>query len=232
MMRARRSPQAGLTLLEVMLAIAILAVMMTLAWKTIANTSDTKKVFEAYEERNHELRMALGRIVRDLEHAYLSSNEDRNAAHPRTMFIAKSSLRLPEVRFSTLDHRVLWADANESEQTVISYVSHDDREHSGVVDWIRREQRWMSNEPPEEEPADYDVLVHDIVAAKLEFWNWKNNEWQDTWDTTQADGQKGWLPSRVRITITVKGPDDKDVKLSTQARVWMQEVLNFTNSGS
>ena len=30
----------------------------------------------------------------------------------------------------------------------------------------------------------------------------------------------------------VKGPDDKDVKLSTQARVWMQEILNFTNSGS
>ncbi len=225
-MRARRSPQAGLTLLEVMLAIAILAVMMTLAWTTISNTSDAKKTFEAYEERNHELRMALGRIVRDFEHAYLSQNEDRNAAHPRTMFIAKSSLRLPEVRFSTLDHRVLWADANESEQTVISYVPHDDREHPGVVDWIRREQRRMSNEPPEEEPADYDVLVHDIVAAKLEFWNWKNNDWQDTWDTTQADGQKGWLPSRVRITITVKGPDDKEVKLTTQARIWMQETLS------
>jgi general secretion pathway protein J len=232
MMRARRSTQAGLTLLEVMLAVAILAVMMTLAWKTIANTSDAKKVFEAYEERNHELRMALGRIVRDLEHAYLSSNEDRNAAHPRTMFMAKSSLRLPDIRFSTLDHRVLWADANESEQTVISYVPHDNPDHPGAVDWLRREQRRMSNEPPESEPADYDVLVHDIVGAKLEFWNWKNNEWQDSWDTTQADGQKGWLPSRVRITITVKGPDDKDVKLSTQARLWMQEVLNFTNSGS
>ncbi len=226
MMRARRSSQTGLTLLEVMLAIAILAVMMTLAWKTISNTSDAKKTFEAYEERNHELRMALGRIVRDLEHAYLSRNEDPNAAHPRTMFIAKSSLRLPDIRFSTLDHSVLWADANESEQTVISYVPHDDREHPGAVDWIRREQRRMSNEPPEEEPADYDVLVHDIVAAKLEFWNWKNNDWQDTWDTTQADGQRGWLPSRVRITITVKGPDDKEIKLTTQARIWMQEVLS------
>jgi prepilin-type N-terminal cleavage/methylation domain-containing protein len=232
MTRTRRSPQAGLTLLEVMLAVAILAVMMTLAWKTIANTSDTKKVFEAYEERNHELRMALGQIVHDLEHAYLSSNEDRNAAHPRTMFIAKSSMRMPEIRFSTLDHRVLWADANESEQTVISYVPHDDPDHPGATDWIRREQRRMSNEPPESEPADFDVLVHNISAVKLEFWNWKNNEWQDSWDTTQADGQKGWLPSRVRITLTVKGPDDKDVKLSSQARVWMQEVLNFTNSGS
>lgn len=230
MMRARR-PQAGMTLLEIMIAIAILVVMMTLAWKTIANTSESKKVFERYEERNHELRMALGRIVRDFEGAYLSRNEDPNAAHPRTLFVAKSSSRLPDIRFSTLGHRVLWADANESEQTVISYVPHDDPEHAGVVDWVRREQRRMSNEPPEGEPAEYDVLVHDIASAKLEFWNWKNDDWQDTWDTTQADGQKGLLPSRVRITITTKGQGGKDVKLTTEARIWMQEVLNFTISG-
>lgn len=231
-MCARRSLQAGMTLLEVMLAIAILTVMMTLAWRTISNTSDSRKLFERYEERNHELRMALGRIARDFEHAYLSRNEDTNAVHPRTMFVAKSGLRLPEVRFSTLDHRVLWADANESEQTVISYLAHDDPEHSGVTDLVRREQRRMSNEVPDGEPAEYDVLVHDIAGAKLEFWDWKNNEWRDGWDTTQADGQRGWLPSRVRITLTVKGPDDKDVKLTTQARVWMQETLNFTNSGT
>jgi prepilin-type N-terminal cleavage/methylation domain-containing protein len=231
-MRARRSVQSGMTLLEVMLAVAILVIMMTLAWKTISNTSESKRVFERYEERNHELRMALGRIVRDFESAYLSRNEDANAVHPRTMLIAKSSMRLPDIRFSTLDHRVLWADANESEQTVISYVAHDDPQRAGVVDWIRREQRRMSNELPDSEPADYDVLVHDIAGAKIEFWNWKTNDWQDTWDTTQADGQRGWLPSRVRITVTVKGPDDKEVKLTTQARIWMQEVLNFTTSGT
>jgi len=224
MTRARRS-QAGMTLLEIMISIAILVIMMTLAWKTIANTSEAKKTFERYEERNHELRMALGRIVKDFEGAYLSKNEDPNASHPRTMFIAKSSSKLPEIRFSTLGHRVLWADANESEQTVISYISRDDPEHSGQIDWVRREQRRMSNELPDSEPADYDVLVHDITGAKIEFWNWKNSEWQDTWNTMQADSQKGWLPSRVRITITTKGPDDKDIKISSQARVWMQETV-------
>jgi prepilin-type N-terminal cleavage/methylation domain-containing protein len=226
-MRARNH-QTGMTLLEVMIAVAILVVMMTLTWKTIANTSESKKVFERYEERNHELRMALGQIVRDLEASYLSLNEDPNAVYHRTMFIAKSSFRLPDIRFSTMGHRVLWADANESEQTVISYVAHDDPEHAGVVDWVRREQRRMSNENPESEPADYDVLVHDITAAKLEFFNWKTAAWQDTWDTTQIDGQKNFLPSRVRITLTTKGPDDKEYKIMTEARIWMQEYLNFT----
>jgi prepilin-type N-terminal cleavage/methylation domain-containing protein len=227
-----RTPQAGMTLLEIMIAIAILVVMMTLAWTTIANTSESKKTFEAYEERNHELRMAMNRIVHDFESAYLSKNEDTNAVNPRTMMIAKSSFKFPNIRFSTLGHRPLWADANESEQTVIWYLPHDDPAHSGVTDWIRREQRRESNELPDIEPSDYDILVHDIVSAKLEFWNWKNNEWQDTWDTTQSDGQKGWLPSRVRITLTTKGTDGKEVKLTSQARIWMQETLNFTISGT
>src|SRR5690349_17445105 len=98
----KRSPQAGLTLLEVMIASAVLVIMMTLAWRTIGNTSEAKKKFEKYEQRNHELRMAMKRISDDFEHAYLSKNEDPNASNPRTMMIAKSSSKFPEIRFSTL----------------------------------------------------------------------------------------------------------------------------------
>jgi hypothetical protein len=214
--------------MEVMIASAIMVSMMALAWRTIGNTSESRRTFEHYEERNHELRMAMGRVVADFEAAYLSRNEDITATHPRTLMVAKPRTPVPDIRFSTLGHRVLWADANESEQTVIQYLSHNDPDHAGQVDWIRREQRRPSNQPPEEEPSDYDVLVHDIVAVKLEFWNWKNLEWQETWDTTQSDGQRGWLPSRVRITLTIKGGDGKDIKLTSQARIMMQEQLNFS----
>jgi hypothetical protein len=104
-------------------------------------------------------------------------------------------------------------------------MAHNSKEVSGQVDLIRSERRRPSNLPPEEEPAEYDVLVRDIGKLELEFWNWKNLEWQDSWDTTQSDGQKGWLPSRVRITITVKTPEGTDIKLTTQARIVMQEPL-------
>lgn len=229
MIRSRK-PQAGLTLIEVMIASAIMVTMMTLAWRTISGTADSRRAFEKFEQHNHELRMAMGRIVADFESAYLSKNEDQNAANPRTMFVARSGSRLPNIRFSTLAHRVFWADANESEQTVVSYVAKADPENSSIQNWIRREQRRPSNEPPDTEPADYDVLVHDVVSAKLEYWNWKNLEWTENWDTTQTDGQKGWLPSRVRITVVVKDPEGKDYKVQTQARILMQEALNFTQA--
>ncbi|MGE0867712.1 MAG: type II secretion system protein GspJ [Kofleriaceae bacterium] len=222
-----RRTQSGLTLIEVLIAVAVLVIMMALAWRTITSTSTARKTFEQLEDRNHELRMALGRVVADFEAAYLSRNEDTNATHPRTMMVGKSGSKFPEIRFSTLGHRVLWADANESEQTVISYVTRNSPNKPGATDWIRREQRRPSNETPDDEAADYDVLVSDIQEVKLEYWNWKSVEWQDTWDTTQADAQKGWLPSRVRITITTKDSNDKDYKLVTQARIGMQEPLNF-----
>jgi prepilin-type N-terminal cleavage/methylation domain-containing protein len=220
-----RRAQAGMTLIEVMIASAVLVMMMTLAWRTIANTSDAKRYTGLYQERNHELRMALGRITADFEAAYLSKNEDTSATHPRTLLVAKSGSKVPEIHFSTLGHRVLWADANESEQTIISYMAHDSKEVPGQTDLLRSERRRPSNLPPEEEPAEYDVLVRDIGKLELEFWNWKNLEWQDSWDTTQSDGQKGWLPTRVKITITVKTPEGTDIKLTTQARIVMQEPL-------
>lgn len=221
-----RRREAGLTLIEIMIATAIMVTMMSLAWRTIGNTGEVKRTYEAFEQRNHELRMALGRVVADFEAAYLSLNEDQNATYRRTMFIAKSGSKVPEVRFSTFGHRVLWADANESEQTVISYLTRTDPERPGVIDWVRREQRRPSNEPPDDVPAEYDVVLRDIQSVKLEFWNWKNLDWQDTWDTTQSDGQKGWLPSRVKITVTTKDHNGKDYKLTTQARILMQEQLN------
>jgi len=223
----RRPTQRGLTLIEVMIASAIMVIMMGLAWRTIANTSDTKRTFEKYEQRNHEIRMAMSRVVADFEAAYLSHNEDASQSHPRTMFVAKSGTKLPEIRFSTLGHRVLWADANESEQTVIQYLTRNNPDKSGAVDWVRREQRRPSNEPPDDLASDYDILLSDVQAVKLEYFNWKNVEWQDGWDTTQSDGNKGWLPSRVRITVTVKDPGDHDYKLVTEARISMQEPLNF-----
>ena len=226
-MKAARNIERGLTLIEVMIASAVMVIMMALAWRTISNTSDTRRTFEKYEQRNHELRMAMGRVVADFEAAYLSRNEDQSQSHPRTMFVAKSSGRMPEIRFSTLGHRVLWADANESEQTVIEYTQRANPDKPGATDWIRRELRRQSNEPPEDLPGDYDVLLTDVQEVKIEYWNWKNVEWQDTWDTTQSDGQKGQLPSRVRITVTVKGAGEKDMKLVTQARIMLQEPLNF-----
>ena len=226
----RASRQAGLTLVEIMISIAILSVMMLMAWTT---TRETRKVSDRYGElqsRDREIRVGLDRMVADLESAYLSQNEDMNQVERRTLFVARSGSPVSELRFSSLVHQVLWADAHESEQTLISYQAQAEHEDSSKVDLLRRESRRLSNRPWKQEPADLDVLIRDVTKVELKYWDWKNLQWQDHWDSTQADGERMRLPTRVKITITYKNPRGEDVQVSTEARLLMQEPLTFITS--
>lgn len=219
--------QAGLTLLEIMLAIAILAFMMTMAWTTITATAESKNYAELNQERSHELRVAMNIMVRDLESAYLSRNENTSLDNRRTWFVAKDNSPVDELRFSSLGHRVLWADANESEQTLVSYGYATNRQDSGKIDLIRRESRRLSNEQWENEPAEVDILLRNVERVEFEYFNWRDDEWQDEWNTVNADAEKDRLPEFVRISITLRDSDGDEYKRATQARIHMNESLNF-----
>lgn len=225
-MRARR----GMTLIEIMIAIAIMGLMMMLAWSTIKGASDARVSFEAMEDRNHEVRLAMARMVNDLESAYLSKNEDLNLDNKRTMFVGKDEA----VRFSSFGHVTLWADANESDQTLIAYFlddtprGPDGKASSSSSDSLfRKELRRPSNEAWDRQPGDLDVLVRDVEKLEFEYWNWKDKKWQGEWDSTKADGVGGTLPTRVKIKLTYKNPRGDEVVVTTQARLLLEERLQF-----
>jgi prepilin-type N-terminal cleavage/methylation domain-containing protein len=225
-MRAARR-QAGMTMIEVTIAIGILGVMMALAWRTISTASDAARTFSSIQERDHEVRVALERAVLDLQSAYLSQNEDVNATHRRTLFKGRKSGKGVELRFSSLAHRVLWADAKESEQTQILYTLEPDRRDASKTNWMRREQRRLSNENPEDESADKDIMIRGVEEVAIQFWDWKDEKWVDDWDSTGSDSQRNRLPTRAKITVTLKLANGTEYKVSTQARLLLQEALNF-----
>lgn len=213
--------QRGLTLVEIMISLAILGLMMTVAWTTISSASRARINYTALEERNHEIRVALARLVHDVESAYLSSNQDKNLDNKRTLFIGKEE----ELRFSSFGHVPMWADANESDQTVVAYYLDDDRQQAGKEALYRKELRRQSTEPWEGEPGELDVLLRGVDRLELEYWDWKDKKWQDTWDSTKPDAEGGRLPSRIRITLSYKNARGDELKLSTQARLLLQEEL-------
>ena len=217
----------GFTLIEVLVAMTILALMMAMTWTTTSTSATSKKRFEAIQERNQEIRVAMTIMAKDLSSAYLSKNELGGQDNPRTLFVGKSERPVDELRFSSLGHRTLWENANESEQTLISYFTARDPDDSQKTNLLRRESRRLSNEPWESEPAEVDLLLRDVERVELEYYDWKDDEWQDHWDTKSADGESGRLPERVRIVVTVKNDRDDEIKHTTQARIMMQEQLNF-----
>jgi general secretion pathway protein J len=203
---------------------AILSFMLVITWSTMSTTADAKMYFEAFQERNHEIRVAMMRMAKDISSAYISGNENETLTHRRTLFVGKGRSPVDELRFSSLGHVALWANANESEQTLISYHAEPDPEDRSKTNLLRRESRRLSNEPWESEPAEVDVLLRDIQRVELEYFDWRDNEWQDRWDSTGADAERDRLPERVRITVTLRS-GNREIKHTTQARIMMQEKL-------
>ncbi len=226
--KMRPSPQQrGMTTIEILVSMGIMLGMFTMAWTSFSGGVAIKRDSEAINERYHEIRVAMGRMVDDISAAYISANENTNIEERRTMFIGKDSGSVDELRFTSMAHRVLWADANESDQTMISYFEENDPEDSSKDNLIRRESRRPPDEDWENEPAEIEVLLRDVKKVQIEYYDWSEKEWRDEWDSTAADAQRGRMPTRVRITIILESEQGDEIKFMTQARIMMQEQLQF-----
>lgn len=218
-MTARR----GMTLIEIMIAMAILGLMMVIAWTTIKSASDARTTYTALEERNHEIRLGMARLVADLESAYLSANEDKNLDNKRTIFVGKED----EVRFSAFGHLTLWSDSNESDQTMIAYYLDDDREDPRSDSLYRKELRRPSNENWERQPGELDVLMRGVEKLEFEYYDWKEKKWQRDWDSSKTDGVADRIPTRIRIKVTYKNSRGEELTITTQARPLLEERLSY-----
>ncbi len=229
MTRRARNRAGGFTLVELMVAIAVLAVMMVFAWGSISQSVRAKIVFGAVQDRYREARNALTRIVHDLEMAYLSGNEDRTQIETRTFFVGEASGDVQNVRFSAFAHTPLYSDANESDQTVIAYYGASDRDNRGQENVIRRESRRMANQGErwDTAPGEADVLFTNVKKLKLTYFDVRANEWKDSWTTQGVEGSAGRVPDRVKVALTFLDESGKEITLTAQARIYLQEALNF-----
>lgn len=217
----------GFTLIEVMIAAAILAMVSALVWGSFKQSFATKAAVEAQSGRYRTVRIALERMARDLEQAFLSQNEDPGQPEKRTLFVGRHHNGLDEVRFSYYGHQRLYADANEADTAQVAYTTDRDRQDSRKTNLIRRETRRLAYYKAEDQPGEADIICDDIVSLKLLYWDARDKQWREEWITSSADGQPDRLPSRVKITLAVHDERGKEVPFTTEARIAMQEPLNL-----
>jgi general secretion pathway protein J len=232
-MRNRRSQQ-GLTLLEVLIAAALLAMIATMIWAAFDQTAKMRTKLMDRQEHDHLARVALGRITRDLRAAFLSlhvNQEQRNAAVV-TAFKAHSGLGGTQLDFASFTHRRLRAGMHEGDACEVGYKltehrsgDEDEPEVHGL-DLVRRESPRIDNDP--ERGGVVDVLVPGIRSFDVRFYDEANDQWTETWDTTQATGQTGRLPLRARITLVIEeGYDRQERTYSTETPLFLTRPLTF-----
>jgi general secretion pathway protein J len=221
-----RSREGGFTLLEVMIALAILGFITTILWGSFSQTNTIKRRTEDVQERSHAARVALMRITREIEMAFLSDSENPAIQERRTLFIASAQHDVDELRFSWFGRQRLWADTAESDTALVMYYAEPDPEDRSIVNLMRRETRRLEALDPRSIPGEAYVLCPGIARLKFAFFDYKKNEWREEWNTMGVDGAQ-YLPTHVRITLSIYDERGREHVFTSSARIMMTERVAY-----
>jgi type II secretory pathway pseudopilin PulG len=218
--------ESGFTLLEVLLAFAILGFITTIIWGTFTQTNAIKKRTEAVQDRTHAARVALMRLSRELEMAFLSDSENPAVQERRTMFISEAQRDVDELRFSWFGRQRLRTDIPESDTAVIMYYAQADPDDPSVTNLMRRETRRLEAVDPRTIPGESYVLCPGVARLKFSFFDYKKKEWREDWSTMGADGLQ-YLPTHVRIALTIYDEKGREQTFTSSARIMMTERVAY-----
>lgn len=191
----------GLTLIEVMVAVVVLTMVSMTLWTATSQTSRTRRIVTESHERFHQVRVAFEFITRDLSSAFLSKHRATVEPTHDPIFIGRNSGDEDRLDFAAFTHQRRYLDADESDQCEVGYFIEDDPEVSGRKNLIRRESPVLDLDPLE--GGQYLILLEDVVALDIQYFDLPMNEWQDEWDSTEATGEVGTLPHQVRVKLVV-----------------------------
>lgn len=221
---SRRQRPTGFTLIEVMVAVAITAVIGGIIAMSFSTGVRAKEVVESEASRYLMLRVAMSRISREIGAAFVSDRYDvrryRDQNDRPTNFIGQGDKLL----FTSLAHQRLYADAKESDQMIVEYLvrTSTERNARGRQDLIRRENPIVQDRM--DRGGTEDVLYEGLKRLQFAYWDSDKKEWTNDWDTRRLE-RKSILPTRVRITLIALDENNREVKYTTQARVMMNTEI-------
>lgn len=224
-MARTRVTARGFTLMEVLIAVSITGLMGALIVGAFNSGFSAKEMVETDAEKYRMLRVAMGRMTREIGSAFVTERYDTNKFRDQndrpTNFVGESDRLL----FSSLSNQRLYTDAKESDQVILEYSvkTSPDREARGRKDLVRRANPIITADRMDRGGTE-DVLFEGIKELELEYWDSKREDWVDEWDTRRTE-RKDELPTRVRITLVADDENGKEQRYTTQTRIMLNSVL-------
>jgi general secretion pathway protein J len=217
--RLRRS--RAFTLIEVMIAAAILAAMGGLVFGMFARAWKEKEDVQAVDDRYAQIRAAMDRMSQEISEAYLSDHYDKSRFQVRpTIFRGRSD----ELIFTAFANERFEPDSKTSDQAVVSFFIDRDQNAPGGESLYRRVNP-IVDEDAERHGAKL-VLCQDVKRIRFEYWNTTRLGWDEEWDASRSE-HLGVLPERVRITAYYADENGKERKFTTQTDIQLLKSLAF-----
>ncbi len=171
------SPRRGLTLVEVMTAIAVLSLVGLMTFGSVSYSLDSQERSRRLHERYHAGRLTLERIKKELSMAFVSlhQHEDKRTV---TLFEGDRSKLL----FNSLAHQPIQRNTSQSDQVEIEY-RFDTVDGEGVV--IRRVKHHIDSRPGK--GGTEEIVVKGVDDLRFEYYDRDKESWRDDWDVRVDD---------------------------------------------
>jgi prepilin-type N-terminal cleavage/methylation domain-containing protein len=200
------SQSGGFTLLEVLLAMAILSVIMTVVYASFSTAGKNIEQAEAIRDETDIVRTLIARLSVDIANAYLNSN----GIYPPvpTIFYGKKEemegvagagnekIRHDSISLTTLTN---WRkrDSKEMELWEVGYFFREKPDGKGYA-FFRREKRELSKDVPAlEGGVEYEI------TDRLESLQITYSDNGSTWTDTGWDKSRNSLPKAVEIALSL-----------------------------
>src|SRR3990170_8811056 len=192
---SEKKNDSGFTLMEVLIATAILGIVMAIVYGSFVQTRRVIGRTEAAVDGLRGIRAAFSRITNDVGMAFLSTNLPFN---DNTFFVGTDDYEggypSDKIDFTSSYHILRDSDAKESDQMEVGYYLRKDFEGASVL--MKREKNRIDVNPMYGGKT-YE-LCEDIVGINFRYLD--DGAWLESWDSRVTKK----LPEAVEITIITK----------------------------
>lgn len=190
----------GFTLLEVLLAMAVLGVVMAMLSLSLSGTLRVVDATEAQEERYHQAQVVLRRLGEDLTAAVLTRERGFVGLKGE-----RDGQRADSLTFASLAHLVLNPEQQRPGVAVISYQVQVDGEDQRRLRLLRADTPLLPGAEVTGTAAKEEafLLADNLRSVRFGFGN-SQGELFESWQGSQAEGEQAessTLPALVSCTL-------------------------------
>ena len=208
--------QEGFTLLEILLAFFIFSIVLTTLYTAYTGTFRNINQVESQSEAYQMARIALGRMIEDLESTYVSPPvEDQESVEESlwfTEFVGESDeiddRNADTLQFLSTAHLVFDEKDKEAGIAQITYYVRDrEGEEEAGFDLYRSDRLVLE----QEEEGGGLILCEGIHAMDLIYYD-DREEAHESWDSSEMENM-GRLPVRVTIVLEFVNKENPEAPL-------------------
>lgn len=209
--------ERGFTLIEMMLAVAILGIIMVMLAGSFHAVVAGKTHAEDRLLGGRAARAVLAQMADELHGAIQTP-----LVASRVLLVGQASMRngvpLDNLSISTIDVGHRRSISGFGAEQAITYSGVPNPQHPGWFMLMRQEQSALLGATAGIKLAPPVVLAANVLALHLRYFN--GNMWLESWDSSSMPpGQQ--LPQAVSIDVVLADPDGAPVALSTQVTLPM-----------